>query len=85
LPTDLFGLGIPTYYFQAIVGIYVVQITFILTVLVNGIENGADNLNEKFLVGKNLVNATLLYTSIALIITLLFNTVATYVLEGVIA
>jgi len=85
MPTDLFGLGIPTYYFQAIVGIYVVQITFILTVLANGIENGADSLNEKYLIGKNLIRSTILYTSIALIIMILFNTVATYVLEGVVA
>ncbi|MBI2627439.1 hypothetical protein HYW72_00755 [Candidatus Nomurabacteria bacterium] len=34
----LFGDGIPTYYFQLIVGIYVVQITFILTVIANGVE-----------------------------------------------
>src|SRR3989338_8981923 len=43
---ELFGDGIPTYYFQIIVGIYVVQITFILTIIANGIENGSDKLNE---------------------------------------
>ncbi|MBI5073285.1 hypothetical protein HZA99_05705, partial [Candidatus Woesearchaeota archaeon] len=85
LPTDLFGLGIPSFHFQAIVGIYVIQITFILTILANGIENGADKLNEKFLIGKNLVYATLLYVGIALIITIIFNTVAVMVLQGVIA
>ncbi len=85
LPTDLFGMGIPSYFFQAVVGIYVVQITFILTILANGIENGADNLNEKFLIGKNLLYSTILYVGIALVITLIFNTVAVMVLEGVIA
>ncbi len=85
LPTNLFSMGIPSYYFQAIVGVYVVQITFILTILANGIENGADNLNEKYLIGRNLIRSTVLYTSIALIIIVLFNTIATYVLEGVIA
>jgi len=85
LPTDLFGLGIPSYFFQAIVGVYVVQITYILTILANGIENGADNLNEKYLIGKNMVSSTLLYVGIALIITIIFNTVAVMVLEGVIA
>ncbi len=85
LPTDLFGMGIPSYHFQAIVGIYVVQITLILTILVNGIENGTDTLNEKYLIGKNLVQSTILYTAIALIIIVIFNTVATYVLEGVVA
>lgn len=84
LPPDLFGLGIPSYHFQAIVGIYVVQITYILTILENGIENGADNLNEKYLIGKNLVYSTLLYVGIALLITIIFNTVALLVLEGVV-
>ena len=85
LPTDLFGLGIPSYYFQAIVGLYVVQITFILTILSNGIENGADSLNEKYLIGKNMLYATLLYVGISLIVTIIFNTVAVMVLEGVVA
>ncbi len=85
LPMDLFGLGIPSYFFQAIVGIYVVQITYILTILANGIENGADTLNEKYLIGKNMVYSTLLYVGIAFIITIIFNTVALMVLEGVIA
>ncbi len=84
MPTDLFGLGIPSYYFQAIVGLYVVQITLILTILSNGIENGADNLNEKYLIGKNMIASTLLYVGISLIVTIIFNTVAVMVLEGVI-
>jgi hypothetical protein len=84
LPTDFFGLGIPSYFFQAIVGVYVVQITLILTILANGIENGADELNEKYLIGKNLLYSTLLYVGISLVVTIIFNTVAVMVLEGVI-
>ncbi|MFA6888428.1 MAG: hypothetical protein WC254_02945 [Candidatus Woesearchaeota archaeon] len=84
LPTDLFGLGIPSYYFQAIVGLYVVQITYILTILANGIENGSDSLNEKYLIGKNMLYSTLLYVGISLIITIIFNTVAVMVLEGIV-
>ena len=66
---NFFGEGIPTYYFQAIVGIYVVQIVFILTVLSNGIENGADKLQERFLLGANLLKSTLLYCIITGIIS----------------
>ena len=73
---DLFGDSIPTYHFQIVVGIYVIQIVYILTVLVNGIENGADKLNEKYTLGKNLVNSTIIYTAIALIVMILFNLVA---------
>jgi hypothetical protein len=72
----LFEGGIPTYYFQAIVGLYVVQITFILTIMVNGIENGVDDIAEKDGLGKNLTRATLLYVIISGITVLLFGLVA---------
>jgi hypothetical protein len=51
----------------------VVQIGYILTVLVNGIENGADKLGERYALGKNLINSTALYCAIAAIVMLLFN------------
>jgi len=74
--TALFGDTIPTYYFQLIVGLYVVQIVFILTILANGIENGEDKLNEEFLIGKNLFGSTILYCVTAFIIILIFNLIA---------
>ncbi len=78
----LFGDGIPTFYFQIIVGIYVVQITYILTILVNGIENGSDKLNERYLLGKNLIKSTILYCMISLIVMLIFNYVAAGILTS---
>ncbi|MEM4336966.1 MAG: hypothetical protein QXG86_03100, partial [Candidatus Woesearchaeota archaeon] len=48
----LFGDGIPTYFFQLIVGIYVVQIIYILTIMANGIENGADTVSQEYLIGQ---------------------------------
>ncbi len=77
---SIFGDGIPTYYFQIIVGLYVVQITYILTILINGIENGSDSLNEKYMLGKNLIRSTLLYCFISLSVILLFNIVASNIL-----
>lgn len=79
---DFFGLGIPTFYFQIIVGIYVVQIIYIMTMIVNGIRNGADPLNEKFMLGKSLVTSTVLYVIISFIVMLVFNLVAGMVLSG---
>ena len=70
---SIFGIGIPTYFFQIVVGIYIVQIGYILTVLSNGIENGADKLGERFLLGQNLINSTLLYCFIAGVVMILFN------------
>jgi len=79
-----FGSGISAYYFQIIVGIYVVQITWILTILSNGVENGSDSLAEQYSMGKNLTNSTILYVIISLIIMLIFNMIAAQVLAGVV-
>ena len=79
---DIFGETIPTYYFQIIVGLYVVQITYILTILVNGIENGLDNLNEKYQLGNNLIKSTILYVFISALVIIIFNFVASQILVG---
>jgi hypothetical protein len=81
-PADFFGIGVPTYYFQVIVGIYVVQIVYIMTVLVNGIQNGSDDLAEKYLLGNNMISSTMLYFIIALIVMLIFNMIASMVTGG---
>ncbi len=78
----IFGDGVPTFYFQIIVGVYVVQIVYILTILSNGIENGSDRLNEKYLMGQNLIRSTVLYVIISLIIILIFNFIAVTILKG---
>ena len=78
---SIFGIGIPTFYFQVVVGIYIVQIAYILTVLVNGIENGADKSGERYELGKNLINGTLLYCFIAGVVMILFNLFAGQILN----
>lgn len=70
------GSGIPTFYFQLVVGIYVVQIVYILTIMANSIENGEDKLGERYLLGKNLIRTTLLYVGIALAVLLVFQILA---------
>jgi hypothetical protein len=77
-----FGLGIPTYFFQAIVGLYVVQITWILAYLVNGIENGDDAINEQAEQGKGLRLSTLLYVGLACAVMLIFNFIATSIMAA---
>ena len=78
----LFGTGIPTYYFQIIVGVYVVQITFILSVLINGIENGSDRLSERYIIGNNMIKTTITYIIVSLLITILFTIVASSILTS---
>ncbi len=77
---DLFGDTIPTYYFQLIVGFYVVQIIYIMVILTNGIENGEDKLNEEYLLGVSMISSTRLYCITSFIIILLFNILATSIL-----
>ncbi len=73
---SMFGEGVPTFYFQIIVGFYVVQLIYILTIITNGIENGSDKLGERFSLGKNLIKSTLSYTAVALLIMIIFNAIA---------
>lgn len=73
---DLFGDPIPSYYFQIVVGLYVVEIVWILTIMTNGIQNGADSLNERYLLGKNLIRSTLIYIGIAFVVMIFFNLLA---------
>lgn len=80
LDSILGGDGMPTYFFQMIVGIYVVEVTYILTVLSNGIINGSDRLQEEYEAGKNLIRATILYCIIAFAIMVLFNMIATQIM-----
>jgi hypothetical protein len=69
----IFGIGIPTFYFQLVVGLYIVQIIYILTILSSGIENGSDKLGERYSLGSNLIKSTLLYCFIAGVVMILFN------------
>ncbi|MDO8643023.1 MAG: hypothetical protein Q7R76_05610 [Candidatus Woesearchaeota archaeon] len=80
---SLFGDSVPTYYFQFMVGLYVVQIVYILTIMTNGVENGADELNERYMLGSNLVTSTLTYIVIATVVTVLFNILAVTILKGI--
>ncbi len=82
---SIFGIGIPTFYFQIVVGVYIVQIAYILTILANGIENGADKLGERYLLGKNLINSTLLYCFISAMVIILFNYFAGTIMQRTLA
>jgi hypothetical protein len=56
---------IPTYYLQIIVGIYLIQVVFILTGTLITIKSGKDDLAQTNAVAKNLRNTLLLYTIVA--------------------
>jgi len=80
---QMFGDSIPTYYFQMIVGIYVAQIIFILTILANNIENGADRLGEHYYLGNNLVRSMVIYFVLSLFVILASNFFAAIIMSSI--
>ena len=81
----LFKLGdtIPGYYFQIVVGVYVVQIVYILTVLANGVENGADKVTEEYMLSRNLIKSVFLYFIIALLVSIIFIAMSNVIMSGI--
>jgi hypothetical protein len=78
---EMFQASIPTYYFQVVVGFYVVEIVYIMTILGNGIENGSDKLNEEYMLGNNMLKSVGLYAIVALVVMLILNITAELVLN----
>lgn len=87
LGEDIIGMlgggGVPSFYFQAVVGLYVIQISYILSVMINGIENGTDETYEMHLVGTNLITATVTYAVVALGFTIGFSFISFGVIENI--
>ena len=82
---SLMNDGVAPYYFQWVVGFYVVQITIILTILMSGIQNGNDELAKQDLLARSLRGATLKYFLIALAVVALFNLIAANIVGGTLA
>ncbi len=78
---NFFGDGVPTYYMQIVVGIYVIEIIFLLTILYNDIQNGSDKLNQKYLLGKHLLSSTVLYVVVTLMVMFIFNIVSAQIIN----
>ncbi len=71
---------IPPYYLQIAIGVYLVQIIFILTGTLVTIESGVDKLEKANTTGKNLKKGITLYFVVALISTLALFILSTLVL-----
>lgn len=70
---------IPPYYLQIAIGIYIIEIIFILTRTLVAIDSGEDKLQKTNLTGRNIQKGILLYFTTALIATL-----ALFVLSAVV-
>ncbi len=71
---------IPPYFLQASIGIYLLQIIFILTSTVVVVENGADKLTEKSEIAKNIYRGMFLYLIVAFLSILVLGTLASLVM-----
>tara|TARA_B100000315_G_C14561637_1_gene580860 strand:- start:1577 stop:2254 length:678 start_codon:yes stop_codon:yes gene_type:complete len=81
--SELFSDGVTTFHFQIIVGLYVIETIYIMSILTNGIENGSDKLNERYMIGSNMTKSVVLYSIISLIVMVLFNLVAGAIMGGI--
>ncbi len=74
---------IPPPIFQAIVGIYLIEVTFILTFLLNGIINGSDEIELKYSLSKNLIMTTVLYIIVTIVCSMMFTSLVGPILGGI--
>ncbi len=73
---------IPPYFLQISIGIYLIEIIFILTVALVTIDAGKDALREKFDIAGNLKAAMLLYFILAFLSTIVLGYIAATVMGG---
>lgn len=73
---------IPPYFLQISVGIYLIQIIFILTSSLVSIDSGEDRLQKTYLVGKNLKQGIALFFFTSLIATIALSLLGVRVLGG---
>jgi len=71
---------IPPYFLQISVGIYIIQVIFILTGTLVAIDAGEDKLEKTNKTGKNLARGILLYTIVALVTIVALSALTSLVL-----
>ena len=83
---DIFDVTtmIPPYFLQVIIGLYLVQIVFILTRALVTIDSGEDKLERTNKTGKNLTSAILLYFITALLSTIVLFALTAIVVGGLV-
>lgn len=82
--TELFYIYdmIPPYFLQIAIGIYIIQVIFILTNVLVTINSGDDRLKRTHEVGKNLMRGVTIYSIVTLISVLVLSILAAVSLQG---
>jgi hypothetical protein len=75
---------IAPYFLQIIVGVYLIEIVFILTKTLVVIDSGEDKLDQIYLTGMNLKKAIFFYSIIAIISSIALSFLSSFVLSGLI-
>lgn len=70
---SIFSIGIPTYFFQIVVGIYVVEVIIIMSYLASTIEKGEDSVYRKYTLGKSLSRGIILYFLVSTVVSIMFS------------
>jgi len=83
---DFFQLDkmIPPYFIQLTIGIYLIEIVFILTITLVTVDSGKDTLKEKYDLSRYLRSSMLLYIATSLVSILALTTLASVVLSGLV-
>jgi Flp pilus assembly protein TadB len=74
---------IPPYYLQAAIGIYIVEIIFILTAALVTVDAGKDPLREKYELASNIKKGLFLYLATALISIVALSVLSAVALNGI--
>ncbi|MEM5799556.1 MAG: hypothetical protein QXZ43_02740 [Candidatus Aenigmatarchaeota archaeon] len=68
-----FSKVIPMTLLQVIVGIYTIEITIIISILLNGIENGFDQVSRDYIIATTLSKALIIYSIVLILCLFAFN------------
>jgi hypothetical protein len=79
---ETFKEGVPTFFFSLIIGLYVIQIVYLLSSLINTILFGFDQVNEESTLASNMSRSVLLYIVCGVLCTLLFNSIAGSIIKS---
>jgi len=82
--TNLFAIEnmVPPYFMQIAIGIYIIQIIFVLTATLTTVDSGEDKLKQTYDISRNLIKGSILYLATAFISILALSVLAWFALRG---
>jgi hypothetical protein len=75
--------SIPPYVLQLMVGVYIIQVVFLLSYTLSGIIHGPGKIDFEWMFSENILKSTLLYCGLTLVGTIIFSSLAFIVTAAV--